>query len=115
MNLFILLFLIIFLLNLFPAFAPPTWMVFSYLGFRNPSANVALLAVIGASAATFGRLTLAKLSRVIIRQKILSEETKQNIDAIRDGLQGNASSRSVFFSFMLFRPCLRTTSFWPTA
>ena len=104
MNLFLLLFLLIYLLNLIPAFAPPTWMVFSYMGFRNQGANVALLAVIGASAATLGRLTLAKLSRIIIRQKILSEQTKQNIDAIRDGLQGKRKLTFSIFLFYAFSP-----------
>jgi hypothetical protein len=100
----IVLFILIFLLNLIPAFAPPTWMVFSFLGFRNPGSNVALLAVIGALAATLGRLTLAKLSRVIIRQKLLSEDTKQNIDAIREGLQGKRKLTFGIFLFYAFSP-----------
>lgn len=104
MNLLILLFLVIFFLNLIPAFAPPTWMVFSYLGLRSQIGNVALLAVVGASAATLGRLTLAKLSRVIIRQKILSEQTKQNIDAIREGLQGKRKLTFGIFLFYAFSP-----------
>ena len=33
----LILFLTVFLLNIIPAFAPPTWMVFSFLGFRFPS------------------------------------------------------------------------------
>lgn len=104
MNLLILLFLVIFFLNLIPAFAPPTWMVFSYLGLRYQIANVALLAVVGASAATLGRLTLAKLSRVIIRQRILSEQTKQNIDAIREGLQSKRKLTFGIFLFYAFSP-----------
>ena len=100
----ILLFLLIFALNVIPAFAPPTWMVFSYLGFRNHGANVALLALIGALAATLGRLTLAKLSRVIIRQKLLNERTKQNIDAIREGLQGRRKLTFGIFLFYAFSP-----------
>ena len=104
MNLLILLFLIIFFLNLIPAFAPPTWMVFSYLGLRYQIANVALLALVGASAATLGRLTLSKLSRIIIRQKILSEQTKQNIDAIREGLQGKRKLTFGIFLFYAFSP-----------
>ena len=98
------LFLIIYALNLIPAFAPPTWMVFSYLGFRNPTRSVALLAAIGAFAATMGRLTLSKLSRVIIRQKLLSEETKQNIDAIREGLEGKRKLTFSVFLFYAFSP-----------
>jgi hypothetical protein len=63
----ILFFFVVFLLNLIPAFAPPTWMVFSYLGFRDPTLNVALLAVVGAGAATLGRLIVGDYeSKVLV-------------------------------------------------
>ncbi len=100
----LLLFAIVFSLNLIPAFAPPTWMVFSYLGFSRASNNVAWLALIGATAATMGRVTLAKLSRTIIRQKFLSEATKQNIDAIRQKLQGKRKLTFGVFLFYAFSP-----------
>lgn len=100
----LLLFAIVFLLNLIPAFAPPTWMVFSYLGFRSASNNVVWLALIGAAAATLGRITLAKLSRVVIRQRFLSEATKQNIDAIREKLQGKRKLTFGVFLFYAFSP-----------
>lgn len=100
----LLLFVGVFLLNLIPAFAPPTWMVFSFIGFRNAHSNVALLAVVGAMAATLGRLTLAKLARVVIRRKFLSEETKQNIDSIRKGLEGKRKLTFSVFLFYAFTP-----------
>ena len=81
------LFVIVYALNVIPAFAPPTWLVLSLVGLNYPGANVPLLAITGASAATLGRFTLAKLSRVIIRQKLLSESTRLNIDVIKDGLE----------------------------
>lgn len=98
------LFVIVFALNLIPAFAPPTWMVFSYLGFRNPTLNVALLALIGAGAATLGRLTLAKLAHVAIRQRFLSDASKQNIDSIREGLKGKRKLTFGVFLFYAFSP-----------
>lgn len=100
----LLLFLLVFLLNLVPAFAPPTWMVFSFVGFRYPAVNVTLLAVIGALAATSGRLVLAKSSRGIIRQKFLSAESKQNIDAIREGLRDRRKLTFGVFLFYAFSP-----------
>lgn len=100
----LLLFTIVFLLNLIPAFAPPTWMVFSFIGFRYPAFNVTTLAVIGALAATTGRLILAKFSRVIIRQRFLSEASKQNIDAIRAGLAGKEKLTFSVFLFYAFSP-----------
>jgi hypothetical protein len=93
------LFAAIFILNIIPAFAPPTWMALSYVGFRYPLYNIVLLAFVGATAATLGRLTLAKLSRVIVRQRFLSESTRDNIDALKEGLE---KRRKLTFSLCLF-------------
>jgi uncharacterized membrane protein YdjX (TVP38/TMEM64 family) len=98
------LFAAIFILNIIPAFAPPTWMVLSYVGFRYPLNNVVLLAFVGATAATLGRLTLAKLSRAIIRQKFLSQSTRDNIDAIREGLEHRRTVTFGVFLFYAFSP-----------
>jgi hypothetical protein len=48
-GIFLMVFAVVYLLNLIPAFDPPTWMVFSFIGFRYPRANVAALALVGAS------------------------------------------------------------------
>src|SRR5690349_15687270 len=92
-------FAIVFALNVIPAFAPPTWLVFSFIGFQFPLQNGFELAVAGALAATLGRVTLAKLSRVIIRKKFLSPEAQNNIDAIREGLEGR---KKLTFGVLLF-------------
>jgi len=104
MNGIILVFIIVYFLNVIPAFAPPTWMVFSFLGFRYPSHNVPLFAVAGALAATFGRATLAKLARVIIRQRYMSERVKDNIDAIRVRLEKRRRLTFSIFLFYAFTP-----------
>ena len=62
-----LLFALIFGLNLIPAFAPPTWMALTLVGFQYHDVSALLLAGVGAVAATLGRLTLAKLSHVLTR------------------------------------------------
>ena len=93
------LFFAVFILNIIPAFAPPTWMALSYAGFWYPLYSIALLAFVGATAATLGRLTLAKLSRVIVRQKLLSESTRENIDVLKKGLE---KRRKLTFSVCLF-------------
>src|SRR5665213_4246125 len=95
----VVLFAVVFILNVIPAFAPPTWLVFSFVGFQYPLLNGVEVALIGALAATLGRLMLAVLSRVIVRGKFLSESTKQNIDAIKLGLQGK---RKLTFGLLLF-------------
>jgi membrane protein DedA with SNARE-associated domain len=100
----VLVFLVVYVLNLIPAFAPPTWMVFSFLGVRYPSLNLKLLALVGAAAATLGRVTLAKLSRVVIRQKFMSQSSRENIDAIREHLEGRHRLTSGVFLFYAFTP-----------
>jgi hypothetical protein len=97
-------FLIVYVLNVIPAFAPPTWMVFSYVGFRYPGANLILLAIVGAVAATLGRTTLARLSTVIIRKRFLGEGARQNIDVIRERLGNRPKLTFSIFLFYAFTP-----------
>jgi len=82
-----LLFILVFILNVVPAFAPPTWITLSFLGFSMPHVPIGALALIGATAATLGRVTLAKLSRAIVRGRLLDEPTRKNIGAIKDVLE----------------------------
>ena len=84
----VVLFIVIFMLNLLPAFAPPTWTVMSFIGLTLPSIDFVLLAIVAAVAATVGRIMLAKLSRVVVRQRLLSEQTRCNVDAIKHGIEG---------------------------
>lgn len=95
---FLAIFGVVFLLNVVPIFAPPTWSVLSFIAIRFPL-NIVLLAVVGAVAATLGRLVLARLSTVIVRRKFLSEGTRKNIDAVRERLE---SKRTLTFSVFLF-------------
>jgi hypothetical protein len=99
-----LLFATVFGLNIIPAFAPPTWMVFSYIGFRYLAVNHVLLAVVGASAATLGRVVLAKMARVVVRQRFMSESSRQNIDSIREYLQPRKKLTFGVFLFYAFTP-----------
>lgn len=81
------LFATIFLLNVMPAFAPPTWMVMSWVGFSRPDANPELLAGVAACAATLGRLVLARLSCTLVRNRWMREADRQNVDVVRAGLE----------------------------
>ena len=94
-----LLFLLVFLLNLIPAFAPPTWMVFSIVGFRFPEQSAVLLALVGALAATSGRFVLAKGSHLIVRRHLLGEASIRNVDAIKEFI---GERRKTTFGAMLF-------------
>ncbi|MGC2457140.1 MAG: hypothetical protein WA435_04000 [Gallionellaceae bacterium] len=83
----IVVFAAVYILNTLPAFAPPTWMVLSFVGFHHPQFNFLSLALAAAFAATLGRITLATLSQFIIRNKLFNTKTRQNIDVIKDALE----------------------------
>jgi hypothetical protein len=100
----LLLFVLVFLLNVIPAFAPPTWMVFSFLGFHFPEHMGLFFALVGALAATLGRFTLAKMSRSIIRGRVLSQETRENVDSIKEGLEKRRTLTFSIFLFYAFTP-----------
>lgn len=100
----LLLFLVVFLLNVIPAFAPPTWMVFSFLGFHFPEHMGITLAMVGALAATLGRFALAKGSHVIVRGHFLSDEARQNLDSIKEQLSRRKKLTSGVLLFYAFTP-----------
>jgi hypothetical protein len=99
-----LLFLVVFALNLLPAFAPPTWVALSFFSYKFPDNDIAMLALVGATAATLGRVILAKFARVIVRGKLLSAETRENIDAIKERLQGKQALTAGACLFYAFSP-----------
>jgi membrane protein YqaA with SNARE-associated domain len=98
------LFLVIFLLNVIPAFAPPTWMVFSFLGFRLPSQMGWTFALVGAAAATTGRFLLGKLSRRIVRNQWLSDTTRENVNSIKIELERRPKMTFAVLLFYAFTP-----------
>ncbi|XUW92779.1 hypothetical protein OH764_23625 [Burkholderia sp. M6-3] len=81
------LFVAILLLNVIPAFAPPTWMAMSWIGFNQPAEDPLLLAVVAASAATIGRLILARCSTWLVRGHLMREADRQNIDEVKIWLE----------------------------
>jgi membrane protein DedA with SNARE-associated domain len=98
------LFCIVFLLNIIPAFAPPTWMVFSFLGFRFPEHLGWIFALVGALAAASGRFLLGKLSRRIVRNRWLSDSAKENVDSFKQQLQSRPKLTFGLFLFYAFMP-----------
>jgi hypothetical protein len=104
MSALLVLFLVVFLLNVIPAFAPPTWMVFSYLGFRFPSHVGWSFALTGAVAAVMGRSLLGNLSRVIVRNHWLSEAARGNVDSLKAELEKRPKLTFGLFLFYAFTP-----------
>jgi len=96
------LFIVVFVLNVLPAFAPPTWTTMSFVGLAIPNIDVLLLASVAAVAATCGRIVLAKLSRKLVRQKLLTEQSRRNVDAIKIGIENQrAMTLGTFLGYSL--------------
>jgi membrane protein YqaA with SNARE-associated domain len=95
---------VIYILNTLPAFAPPTWMVLSFVEFNHPQFNPLTLALAAAFAATLGRITLATLSQFIIRNKLLNTRTKANIDVLKEVLEHRKSQTAGTLLVYSFTP-----------
>lgn len=96
------LFILVFVLNVLPAFAPPTWTTMSFIGLAIPNIDVLLLAAVAATAATCGRIVLANLSRVIVRQRLLTEDARRNVDSIKIGIENQrAMTLGTFLGYSL--------------
>ena len=96
------LFIVVFVLNVLPAFAPPTWATMSFIGLAIPNIDVLLLAAVAATAATCGRIVLAKLSRARVRQKLLTDRSRRNVDAIKIGIENQrAMTVGTFLGYSL--------------
>lgn len=96
------LFAVVFVLNCLPAFAPPTWMVVSAMTLSSPGGNPWLTALAAATAATAGRLVLAKMACVLVRQRWLSARTKENVDQVKVRLEKH---RAMTFGGVLAYTC----------
>jgi hypothetical protein len=96
------LFILVFVLNVLPAFAPPTWTTMSFIGLAIPNIDVLLLAAVAAAAATCVRIVLANLSRVIVRQRLLTEDARRNVDSIKIGIENQrAMTLGTFLGYSL--------------
>jgi len=96
----------IFIINVVPAFMPPTWMLLSFIGYNFHLSNyhLAILAILAAVAATSGRIVLALFSKKVIRNKILGENTRQNIDVLKQNLEKGKFFASSFFALYALSP-----------
>ena len=100
----VILFVVVFALNVIPAFAPPTWMALSWVGFSHPLGTPLIVALIAAIAATSGRLVLARLSRVIIRNRFMSDAMRGNIDVIKEQIEQHRTLTFAAFLLYAFSP-----------
>ena len=77
-------FLILIGVNTSPILMPPSWRVGTSVYLLDPSLNVVILAMVGATGATIGRFFLKKISGLF--RRFVAEEQKSNLDIIGDYL-----------------------------
>lgn len=77
-------FLVLIGINTSPILMPPSWIVLTSFYLLDPSLNVFILAMVGATGATIGRYFLKKISGLF--RKFVAEEQKSNLDIIGDYL-----------------------------
>jgi len=73
-------FLILIGVNASPILMPPSWIVLTSFYLLDPTLNIILLAVVGATGATIGRFFLKRISGLF--RKFVGEEQKTNLDII---------------------------------
>ncbi len=66
--------------NAAPILMPPSWIILTSFYLLDPSLNVILLAMVGATGATLGRFFLKKISGLF--RKFVGEEQKSHLDMI---------------------------------
>lgn len=98
------LFVSVFVLNVLPAFAPPTWMLLSFFGLRFPDANPWWVALVAASAATSGRIVLAYFAQRISDSRWFPESTRANLVSVADAIERRRATSSVAFLLFAFSP-----------
>jgi len=77
-------FLVLIGINASPILMPPSWIVLTSFYLLDPTLNILLLAVVGATGATLGRFFLKRISGLF--RKFVGEEQKSNLDMIGDYL-----------------------------
>jgi hypothetical protein len=90
-------FLVLIGINAAPILMPPSWIILTSFYLLDPTLNVILLAVVGATGATIGRFFLKKLSGYF--RRFVAEEQKSNLDIIGDYLN-NKKYGYVIASFL---------------
>jgi len=77
-------FLVLLGMNASPILMPPSWIILTSFYLLDPSLNVILLAMVGATGATLGRFTLKKISGLF--RRFVGAEQQSNLDIIGDYL-----------------------------
>ena len=90
-------FLVLIGINAAPILMPPSWIVLTSFYLLDPTLDVVILAMVGATGATIGRFFLKKISGFF--RRFVAEEQKSNLDVIGDYLN-NKKYGYVIASFL---------------
>jgi len=82
-------FLVLMAINASPLLMPPSWIILTSFYLLDPTLNILLLSMVGATGSTIGRYFLKKISGLF--RKFVGEEQKSNLDII-----GNFLNRKKF-------------------
>ena len=77
-------FLVLIGVNASPILMPPSWIVLTSFYLLDPTLNIVILSMVGATGATIGRFVLKKISGLF--RRFVGEEQKSNLDIIGDYL-----------------------------
>lgn len=98
---YLILFAIVFGVNLMPAFGPPTWTIIVLYGLNSHLPPWAIVTV-GALAAASGRFALANAFRLLARH--VSDKAKANLQAAREALERNKRSGLIGLALFALSP-----------
>jgi uncharacterized membrane protein YdjX (TVP38/TMEM64 family) len=98
---YLILFAIVFGVNLLPAFGPPTWTILVWYTLTT-DAWTPLIVLVGAAAAAAGRYLLAKLFRFFGSH--MSEKRRRNMKAAREALEGRKRNTLVALGLFAMSP-----------
>ncbi len=77
-------FLVLIAVNASPLLMPPSWIILTSFYLLDPTLNIILLSIVGATGSTIGRYFLKKISGLF--RKFVGDEQKSNLDIIGDYL-----------------------------
>ncbi len=77
-------FLVLIGVNASPILMPPSWIILTSFYLLDPTLDVVILAMVGATGATLGRFVLKRISGIF--RRFVAEEQKSNLDVIGDYL-----------------------------
>jgi membrane protein YqaA with SNARE-associated domain len=98
---YVVLFLVVFGVNLLPAFGPPTWAVLVFFRLESGLAPVPLV-LLGAVAAACGRLVLAYGARAFRGR--LSEQRIESLGAVQEAIAGSRRGSLVALALFALSP-----------